>query len=72
MENIQLSNEEQQMIQKGKNHWNLDVLNKKRGGYVYSVTIKELIDNVIENTWIQAKSFYEKKIKKTITLTSVI
>lgn len=61
MENIQLSNEEQQMIQKGKNHWNLDVLNKKRGGYVYSVTIKELIDNVIENTWIQAKSFYEKK-----------
>ena len=61
MENIQLSNEEQQMIQKGKNHCNLDVLNKKRGGYVYSVTIKELIDNVIENTWSQAKSFYEKK-----------
>lgn len=63
MENIQLSNEEQQMIQIGKNHWNLDVLNKKRGGYVYSVTIKELIDNVIENTWIQAKSFYATRRK---------
>lgn len=56
-----LSDKEQQMIQKGKNHWNMDILNEKRGGYVNSNTIKELIDNVIENTWIHAKDFYENK-----------
>ena len=50
--------EEQEMIEKGKKHWNLDILNKRRGGYVGSETIKELIGKVIENTWIQAKVFY--------------
>ena len=53
-----LSVEEQEMIEKGKKHWNLDILSKRRGGYVYSETIKDLIDKVIENTWTQAKIFY--------------
>jgi hypothetical protein len=55
-----LSVEEQEIIQKGKNHWSLDILSKRRGGYADSRTIKELIDKVIENTWTQAKVFYEK------------
>ena len=42
-----LSVEEQEMIQKGKTHWSLDILSKRRGGYVDSKTIKELIDKVI-------------------------
>jgi hypothetical protein len=53
-----LSIEEQEMVERGKRHWNLDVLSKRRGGYVNSETIKELIDKVIENTWTQAKVFY--------------
>ena len=53
-----LSVEEQEMIQKGKNHWSLDILSKRRGGYVDSRTIKELIDKVVENTWTQSKVFY--------------
>ncbi len=53
-----LSVEEQEMIEKGKKHWNLDILSKRRGGYVDSKTVKELIDKVIENTWTQAKVFY--------------
>jgi len=56
-----LSVKEQEMIQKGKNHWSLDILNKIRGGYIDSKTIKELIDKVIENTWTQAKVFYENR-----------
>jgi hypothetical protein len=35
----------------------MDILSK-RGGYVDSKTIKELIDKVIENTWREAKIFY--------------
>ena len=53
-----LSVEEQEMIEKGKKHWSLDILSKRRGGYMNSETIKELIDKVIENTWTQAKVFY--------------
>lgn len=53
-----LSVEEQEMIQKGKNHWSLSILSKRHGGYVDSSTIKELIDKIIENTWTQAKVFY--------------
>lgn len=53
-----LSVEEQEMIQKGKNHWSLDILSKRHDGYVDSSTIKELIDKIIENTWTQAKVFY--------------
>lgn len=56
-----LSEEEQQMIQKGKKHWDMEILQKRRGGHVDSKTIKDLIDKVIENTWSQAKSFYENK-----------
>lgn len=56
-----LSVEEQEMIQKGKNHWSFAIPNKRCGGYVDSRTIKELIDKVIENTWTQAKVFYNKE-----------
>jgi hypothetical protein len=53
-----LSIEEQEIVEKGKKHWNLEILSKRRGGYVDSETIKDLIDKVIENTWTQAKVFY--------------
>jgi len=53
-----LSVEEIEMIERGKKHWDMDVLNKRHGGFVDSKTIKELIDKVIENTWTQAKVFY--------------
>jgi len=53
-----LSVEELEMIEKGKRHWSLDILSKRRGGYVDGETIKEIIDKVIENTWTQAKVFY--------------
>ena len=55
-----LSEKELEMIQKGKEHWNLDVLNKMDGGRVKSSTIKDLIGKVIENTWGEAKKFYTK------------
>ena len=57
-----LSNEELKMIEKGQKHWDMDVLNKEEGGYVRSETINYLINQVIENTWVQAKNFYENKI----------
>ncbi len=53
-----LSEKELEMIQKGKNIWDLDVLNKMDGGRVKSSTIKDLIGKVIENTWNQSKKFY--------------
>ena len=56
-----LSDEEKDMIERGKKHWNLDVFSERRGGYVESKTLKELIDKVIENTWTQAKGFYSKE-----------
>lgn len=59
---VSLSDEELKMIEKGKKHWNMDSLSKKSGGYVKSDTIKELIDKVIENTWTQAKLFYDNSI----------
>ncbi len=62
-----LSVEEQEMIQKGKNHWSLDILSKRRGGYVNSRTIKELIDKVIENTWTQAKVFYGNRSEDNVS-----
>ena len=62
-----LSVEEQEMIRKGKNHWSLDILSKRRGGYVDSRTIKELIDKVIENTWAQAKVFYGNKSEDNVS-----
>ena len=62
-----LSVEEQEMIQKGKNHWSLDILSKRRGGYVDSMTIKELIDKVIENTWTQAKVFYGNRSEENVS-----
>ena len=62
-----LSVEEQEMIQKGKNHWSLGILSKKRGGYVDSRTIKELIDTVIENTWTQAKVFYGNRSEDNVS-----
>ena len=62
-----LSVEEQEMIQKGKNHWSLDILSKRRGGYVDSRTIKELIDKVIENTWTQAKVFYGNRSEDNVS-----
>ncbi len=55
-----LSEKELEMIQKGKEHWNLDVLNKVDSGRVKSSTIKDLIGKVIENTWGEAKKFYTK------------
>lgn len=55
-----LSIEEKKMIEKGKDHWDLDILKRKEGGYVSSDTIKDVIDMVIENTWTQAKEFYNK------------
>ena len=62
-----LSNKELQMIEKGKNHWNMNILNKKSDGYVNSNTIKELINKVIENTWTQAKIFYEGNVENNIS-----
>ena len=62
-----LSVKEQEMIQKGKNHWSLDILSKRRGGYVDSRTIKELIDKVIENTWTQAKVFYGNRSEDNVS-----
>jgi hypothetical protein len=62
-----LSIEEQEMVERGKRHWNLDVLSKRRGGYVNSETIKELIDKVIENTWTQAKVFYGNSSEDNIS-----
>ena len=62
-----LSVEEQEMIQKGKNHWSLNILSKRRGGYVDSRTIKELIDKVIENTWTQAKVFYGNRSEDNVS-----
>lgn len=62
-----LSIEEQEMIQKGKNHWSLDILSKRRRGYVYSRTIKEVIDKVIENTWRQAKIFYGNRSEADVS-----
>lgn len=62
-----LSVEEHEMIQKGKNHWSLDILSKRRGGYVDSRTIKELIDKVIENTWTQAKVFYGNRSEDNVS-----
>ena len=56
-----LTNAEQVQIQKGKDHWNLDVLNKMSGGYVKSTTIKSLIDKLIEDTWENAKAFYTRQ-----------
>lgn len=62
-----LSVDEQEMIEKGKRHWDLDVLSKRRGGYVDSKTIKELIDKVIENTWTQAKVFYGNRSEDNVS-----
>ena len=62
-----LSVEEQEMIEKGKSHWSLDILSKRRGGYVDSKTIKELIDKVIENTWTQAKVFYGNRSEDNVS-----
>ena len=56
-----LSIEEQEIIERGKKHWDMDILSERRGGYIDSKTIKELIDKVIENTWIQAKVFYDNQ-----------
>lgn len=55
-----LSEEELNMIEKGKSHWSMDILNKKQSGHITSETIKELINLVIENTWVQSKIFYNK------------
>jgi uncharacterized linocin/CFP29 family protein len=62
-----LSAEEQEMIEKGKKHWSLDTLSKRRGGYINSETIKELIDKVIENTWAQAKVFYGDRSEDNVS-----
>lgn len=62
-----LSIEEQEMIEKGKKHWKLNILSKRHGGYVDSETIKELIDKVIENTWTQAKVFYGNNIEDNVS-----
>ena len=62
-----LSVEEQEMIKKGKKHWSLDILSKRRCGYVDSRTIKELIDKVIENTWTQAKVFYGNRSEDNVS-----
>lgn len=62
-----MTTEEREMIQKGKNYWSLGILSKRRGGYVDSRTIKELIDKVIENTWAQAKVFYGNKSEDNVS-----
>jgi len=54
-----LTTEEKEMIMKGKKHWDLGTFREKRGGYMKSEDIKTLIDLVIENTWVQAKKFYQ-------------
>ena len=57
--NYSLSDSELEMIEKGKKHWELDILKREKGGYLGSETIKDLINKVIENTWVQAKDFYK-------------
>ena len=55
---IKLTDEEIKMIEKGKNHWDMEIFKERpRGGRVDSETMKFLIDKVIENTWEQAKIF---------------
>ena len=56
-----LSKEENDMLIKGKEHWNMESLNKNKN--VKSHLVKEIIDKVIENTWMEAKKFYENDNK---------
>jgi hypothetical protein len=54
-----LSKKETEMIERGKKHWELDVLSEMQGEKITSDTIRLLINSVLENTWEQAKMFYE-------------
>jgi len=54
--------DEKSFIEKGKKHWNLEILKEVEGGYVKSSTIKYLIDKVIENTWEQCKRYFNKMV----------
>ena len=56
----EFSDEEKEILERGKEIWNLECLQKRKGGYVDSSTVKDLIDKVIENTWAQAREFYKK------------
>ena len=56
-----LSKKENDMLIKGKEHWNMKSLNKDKN--VKSELVKEIIDKVIENTWMEAKRFYENDNK---------
>ncbi len=73
MGNVQLNIEEIKMIKKGQKHWkNMNVLNENKGGYIDSSTIKNLINDVIDDVWRNAKEFYSnstpKKSLKAFTL----
>jgi hypothetical protein len=56
--------DEEKFIEKGKEHWNLEILKKVESGYVKSSTLKYLIDKVIENTWEQCKRYFNEIIVK--------
>jgi len=51
---------EEELIASGKKIWKDMPILKKDGGYITSDTIKILIDNVIESTWRNAKTFFAK------------
>jgi len=57
----ELSEKENQMLVLGKKHWTLKVLKEKKDVIIESKQVQDIIDLVIENTWVQAKQFYEKK-----------
>jgi len=56
-----LTDEEKQTIEKGKKNWNMKVFQKHKKVKVESDTIQTLINLVIENTWVNAKNYYENK-----------
>ena len=53
-----LSDNEKVFLERGKQHWMLNALDEYNGGYIKSETLKELILNVIENTWMNAHNFF--------------
>lgn len=59
--NGKLTKEEIEMVNKGKKNWSMDEVKKKfDGGFITNETLTLLIDSIIENTWSNAKMFYNK------------
>lgn len=60
-----LTQKEKDLIKKGQDHWKGIVpKSKDKGGFVTEDTLKYTIEKIVDDVWMNAKTFYEKKYGK--------